>query len=227
MKVLDLHSWGLAPAEAAALQRKLAGRVIEKPPARFRPRLVAAADISYNRFSSHFYAAVVVLALPGLEIIETKTAEGEATFPYVPGLLSFRELPVLERAFREIESRPDAVIIDGHGRAHPRRFGIACHAGLALGLPTVGCAKSPLVGGHGAPADARGSHEDVIHSGEVVGSALRTREGVKPVYVSVGHLIDLPAARRLILDTATRARIPEPVRAAHQAANELRRKGKR
>lgn len=223
MKMEKLHSWDLPPREAAAVQRELAGRVIERPPAGFEPRLVAAADVSANRFSSRFFAAVVVMSLPELETVETRTAEGEAGFPYVPGLLSFREIPILEKAFGKLKSDPDVVIVDGHGRAHPRRFGLACHVGLLLGRPAAGCAKSLLIGECSEPAAARGSHADIVHNGETIGSALRTRDGVKPVYVSIGHLIGLPEARRVVLACAARARLPEPVRAAHLAANELRR----
>jgi deoxyribonuclease V len=223
MKVEKLHSWELPPKEAVALQRELAGRVIGQTPAGFKPRLVAAADVSSNRFSKRFFAAVVVMSLPGFGIVETQTAEGETSFPYVPGLLSFREIPILEKAFEKVESAPDVVIVDGQGMAHPRRFGLACHVGLLLGLPTIGSAKSLLVGECGDPALKRGAHADIVHNGETIGSALRTREGVKPVYVSIGHLIGLPAARRVVLACAGRARVPEPVRAAHDAANELRR----
>ena len=164
----------------------------------------------------------MVLSLPKLELVEIQTTEGEVEFPYIPGLLSFRELPMIAETFRKIKHKPDAVIIDGHGRAHPRRFGIACHAGIMLGLPTIGCAKSLLVGEHAVPGKQRGSNADIMHRGEIVGSALRTKDGVSPVYVSVGHLIDLQTARQLVLDTVLNARIPEPVRAAHLAANELR-----
>ena len=224
MKINKLHSWNLTPKEAVSIQLELAGRVVEKTPARFKPGLVAAADISYNRFSSHFYAAVVVISLPGLEIVETSAAEGDVSFPYVPGLLSFREMPVMERAFESLKSKPDAVLIDGHGRSHPRRFGVACHAGLVLGVPTIGCAKSLLAGVHEEPGARRGSYADVLLGGEIVGSALRTRDGVKPVYVSVGNRIDLETARETVLGLCRGARIPEPLRAAHVKANEMRRK---
>jgi deoxyribonuclease V len=162
------------------------------------------------------YAAVVVVALPGLEVVETKRAAARARFPYIPGLFSFRELPPLLAAFRQIRTAPDALLFDGQGLAHPRRFGLACHAGILLGRPTVGCAKSILVGEHGRLGRARGSVADLISSGEVVGAALRTRAGVKPVYVSPGHLVDLPSALALVLDTTSRFRIPEPLRLAHR-----------
>ncbi len=223
VKYAELHSWDITPIEAIALQRELASRIVEKTPAGFSPRLIAAADISYNRFSTRFFAAIVVLSVPKLETVELRTAEGDATFPYIPGLLSFRELPILACAFSKIKSIPDAVLIDGHGRAHPRRFGIACHAGLLLGLPTVGCGKSLLVGEHGRLGARRGDHSDIIHNAETIGSALRTRESVKPVYVSVGNNISLEDARRLVLMTSVRARVPEPIRAAHNAANAARK----
>ncbi len=223
MEFSELHSWDLTPAQAVALQSVLASRVDERTPPGFNPRLIAAADVSYNRFSSRFFAAVVVLSVPELRTVELKTFEGEAAFPYVPGLLSFRELPILAGAFRKIDMMPDAVIIDGHGRAHPRGFGIACHAGILLDVPTVGCGKSLLVGEHGALGNRRGAYAKLVHKGENVGCALRTRESVKPVYVSVGHNISLEDARRLVLMTAARTRIPEPIRSAHIAANDARR----
>ncbi|MFA6449269.1 MAG: endonuclease V [bacterium] len=224
MKINELHGWDVTPKEAVDLQRSLASRVTEREPAGFRPKLVAAADISYERFSSYFHASVVAMTLPEFEIVEIQGAEGEVKFPYVPGLLSFRELPMIGEAFRKMKSRPDAVIIDGHGRAHPRRFGVACHAGIMLGLPTVGCAKSLLVGESAGLGATRGSSANIIHNGEVVGCALRTRDGVKPVYVSVGHMIGLTAACRLILGASRNARLPEPVRAAHIEANEMRKR---
>ncbi len=223
MKINKLHSWDITPKDAVEIQKQLAGRIVERLPHDFCPRLVAAADISCNRLSSRLFAAVVVLTLPDLEQIEVKTASVETGFPYVPGLLSFRELPVLEAAFEALENEPDFVIMDGHGRAHPRRLGLACHAGLILDCPVVGSAKSLLIGKYDEPGVERGSFSPVIHKGETIGEVVRTRANVKPVFVSTGNHIDLPAARRLILDCAPRFRIPAPVRAAHNAANDARR----
>jgi deoxyribonuclease V len=169
------------------------------------------------------FAAVVVLEWPGLERIEAATAVGRADFPYVPGYLSFREGPVLARAFARLSARPDLVILDGQGIAHPRRFGLASHMGVLWKLPTVGCAKSRLVGEADAPDPERGSWCPLRLEGEVVGSVLRTRTGVSPVWVSPGHRIDQAGARRVVLGACTRYRLPEPTRLAHREVNALRR----
>jgi len=186
---------------------------------------VAGADVSYDRASPVLFAAVVVLDAESLEVVEVAATSARATFPYVPGLLSFRELPPLLAAFAKLRSRPDLVFGDGHGRAHPRRFGFACHLGVALGLPTVGIAKSRLVGAHREPGPLRGAHVGLRDGGEVIGSVLRTHAGVKPIYVSIGHRVSLATARRLALRFAPRFRLPEPIRAAHAEVNRLRRLG--
>jgi deoxyribonuclease V len=188
-----------------------------------RVRLVAGADVSYDRGSPVLYAAVVVLDAERLEVVEVAAATGRATFPYVPGYLSFRELPPLLEAFAKLCARPDLVICDGHGRAHPRRFGFACHLGVALDLPSIGVAKSRLVGEHRAPGPRRGAHAALRDGGEVIGAVVRTQPGVAPVYVSVGHRVSLATARRLALRFAPRFRLPEPTRAAHAEVNRLRR----
>lgn len=213
----------MTPKEAVALQNELRGRVSEVTLTDFKAELIAASDISYNRFSSHFHAAVVVVSLPELEIVEVSSAEGDVSFPYVPGLLSFREMPVMERAFEALKSKPDVFLIDGHGTCHPRRMGVACHAGLFLDVPTIGCAKSLLAGDYEEPAKKRGSFSNIYIDGEISGSALRTRDGVKPIYVSVGHKIDLETAREIALLSSCGLRIPTPLREAHNKANELRR----
>ena len=186
-------------------------------------RLVAGADVSYDRSSPALYAAVVVLDAESLEVAEVARATRRAEFPYVPGYLSFRELPPLLAAFERLRLRPDLVLCDGHGRAHPRRFGLACHLGIALDLPTIGCAKSRLVGEHREPGARRGAHAALRDGPEVIGEVLRTRVGVAPVYISVGHRVNLATARRLVLRLTPRFRIPEPIRAAHAEVNRLRR----
>jgi deoxyribonuclease V len=186
-------------------------------------RTVAGADVSYDRGSPVLYAAVVVLDAESLETLEVASATGLARFPYVPGYLSFRELPPLAEAFARLRARPDLLLCDGHGRAHPRRFGLACHAGVDLGVPTIGCAKSPLIGEHREPGLARGAHSALRDGRETIGSVLRTSAGVAPIYVSVGHRVSLATARRLALRFAPRFRIPEPLRAAHLEVNRLRR----
>lgn len=223
MKINKLHSWDMTPKEAVALQQELRDRVSQVTPAGFKANLIAASDISYNRFSSHFHAAVVVVSMPEMEIVEISTAEGDVSFPYVPGLLSFREMPVIQLAYESLESTPDVVLMDGHGLSHPRRMGVACHAGLFLDIPTIGCAKSLLAGEYVEPQKIRGSYTDIVIDGEITGNALRTRDGVKPIYVSVGHKIDLETARNLVLSLSCGLRIPMPLREAHNKANELRR----
>jgi deoxyribonuclease V len=186
-------------------------------------RLVAGADVSYDRDSPILFAAIVVLDAGTLETVEVVSARGRARFPYLPGYLSFRELPPLAEAFARLSVRPDLVLCDGHGRAHPRRFGLASHLGVALGVPSIGCAKSRLIGEHRDPGLRRGAHTALRDGGETIGEVLRTRTGVAPVYVSVGHRVTLATARRLVLRFAPRFRIPEPIRAAHAEVNRLRR----
>ncbi len=212
-----LHGWDVAPDEAIRLQRALAPRVIADQPLPLESiRLVAGVDVSVKDDRSR--AAVVVLRFPALDVVETVTAERPTTFPYVPGLLSFREGAVILDALGGLTSTPDAFLFDGQGTIHPRRLGIACHIGLFLDAPAVGCAKSLLVGHHATlPAD-KGAWVPLLDRGEVIGAALRTRANVKPVYVSVGHRAALDDARALVLACATRCRLPEPLRAAHKAA---------
>jgi deoxyribonuclease V len=215
--LLDLHSWAVSPKEAVAIQRELAGRVVR----RGRPRAVrrvAGADIAVDRAAGRARGAVVVLSYPELEPVEVAVAEAPLTFPYVPGLLSFREVPVLREAFRRIRGPIDLLFVDGQGYAHPRRFGLACHLGLLLDVPAIGCAKSRLVGEHGPLGEAAGARADLVDAGEVVGSALRTRAGVRPVYVSVGHRISQKEAEAWVLRCCRRYRLPEPARLADQAA---------
>jgi len=224
MKIAGLHDWNLTPKEAVALQRELAGRIETRTPLT-HCELIAGADVSYNRFSPIVYAAVVVLRTADWSIVEVRTTIAETRFPYVPGLLSFRETPILLEAFAKLQSRPDAIMCDGHGYAHPRRFGYAAHVGLWLELPTLGCAKSVLVGKFREPGKKRGSVAPLRDRDEVIGMAVRTRDAVQPVYASVGHRIDLASAVRLILESARGYRIPEPTRQAHLHVNELRRRG--
>ncbi len=226
MKSPPLHSWDLSPGEAVELQRKLAGEVRERP-LRNLPRLVAGIDCGYSRQEDRLYAAVVLCRLPDdgavdrpadIETVEEHVVSERPGMPYVPGLLSFRELPPVLACLEKLAARPGVVMVDGQGRAHPRRLGIASHLGLFLGIPAVGCAKSILVGEH-APLPARcGSSRPLVHRGETVGLALRTRDGVTPVYVSVGHLIDLAGAARLVLASTAGYRLPEPARRAHHMA---------
>jgi deoxyribonuclease V len=216
------HRFDVSFAEARALQERLRARV-ERADRLGPVRRVAGVDVSYDRGSPVLFAAVVVLDARSGETLETSGFRARATVPYVPGYLSFRELPPLLQAFARLETRPDLVICDGQGRAHPRRFGIACHLGVVLDLPAIGCAKSRLVGQHGEPGPERGSHVPLRDGRETIGSVLRTRAGVKPVFVSTGHRVSLATARRQVLRFAPHWRLPEPVRAAHQEVNRLRR----
>jgi deoxyribonuclease V len=222
MKLPKLHSWNLTPTEAVALQRELADRVVTNTPVN-SCQLIAGADCSYNRFSPTMYAGVVVLRADDLTIVERKGAVDQTTFPYVPGLLSFREIPVLLQAFAKLQNTPDVVVYDGHGFSHPRRIGIASHLGLCLAVPVIGCAKTRLVGTFEEPGREAGSSSPLVHRDEVIGRVVRTKRGVKPVFVSVGHLIDLDSAARWVLATIRQHRLPETTRMAHLYVNQLRR----
>ena len=184
-------------------------------------RYVAGADVSTE--GDRAYATVAVLDFPGLSVVEVRGFEAPLEFPYVPGLLAFREIPSVVGALRQVETAVDVVILDAQGLAHPRRMGLASHIGLFLDVPTVGCAKSLLVGSFEEPGSKKGSATDLVHRGDVVGRVVRTRERVSPVYVSVGNGIDLESATALVLACCTKYRLPEPTRQAHNAANRLRR----
>ncbi|MHC4549476.1 MAG: deoxyribonuclease V [Planctomycetota bacterium] len=216
--------WPKTYATAVRRQLELRDRLILRGGPR-RARTVAGADLSYDRHGDRFHAAVVVLSLPGLELVEQATAEGKSPFPYIPGLLSFREGPLLMRAFARLSRRPELVIFDGQGVAHMRGFGIASHLGLLLDLPSIGCAKSRLVGAHATPGPRVGDQTPLVHEGRRVGAVVRTRRGVKPVFVSPGHRLGLPAAVRWVLKTCAGYRLPEPTRRAHLLANRLRSGG--
>lgn len=199
---------------AVRLQEELAARVRRTwagPP----PRTVGGADVAVG--TGRARAAIVVQALDSLETIEVAVAERPLDWPYLPGLLSFREIPALLAAFEKLREPPDVLLVDGHGLAHPRRCGVATHLGLELDRPTVGVAKKRLVGTHRDPRDVRGARAALRDSGEAIGAVLRTRAGVKPVFVSIGERIDLERAVRLVLRCAPRYRLPEPIRAAHRA----------
>jgi deoxyribonuclease V len=218
-----LHPWRLSLSEALALQRRLAGHVRLVPRDRV-VRLVAGADVAYSRRTHRMYAAVVVLRMPELDVADQSTCACRARFPYIPGLFSFRELPPLVRAFERLKTSPDVVLFDGQGLAHPRRFGLACHAGLLIGRATVGCAKSRLVGAHEPVGSQRGDFSPLLLENETVGAVVRTRAGIKPVFVSPGHLMDVSSSVALVLATTTHYRIPEPLRLAHALTAELMRK---
>ena len=222
----QLHRWDVSPAEARVIQDELSGRV-GRHTALGNVRLVAGADVhplgsrSSGR-GGEVVGIVSVLSYPELTPVETAHAVVPVEFPYVPGLLSFRESPAVLAAMARLTRAPDLLLVDGQGLAHPRRFGLACHLGVLLDLPAIGCAKSILVGKHGPLAPERGARAALIHKGDAVGAAVRTRSGVQPVYVSVGHCVDLAAAVTWTLQCTSRYRIPEPLRQAHLTARRAR-----
>lgn len=222
LRVDELHNLDLSPAEARRLQGELASQVEVGPQLDLGAvRYVAGADVSTEKDTA--YATVVVLDFPGLSVVEVQGFEAPLSFPYVPGLLAFREVPSVAGALKRVTSPVDAVIFDAQGLAHPRRMGLASHMGLFIDVPAVGCAKSRLIGDHEEPGGEKGSATELVHRGEVVGKVVRTRANVSPVYVSVGNRIDLEGAVELVLSCCTKYRLPETTRQAHNAANRLRR----
>ncbi len=212
-----LHSWQISIAQALDLQRRLAAQV-SKTSEVIAPHFIAGVDISAGKTQGMATGAIVVLSYPELGVVEIKVVQGKLDFPYIPGLLSFRESPLTIAACESLSITPDLILVDGQGVAHPRRFGLASHLGLFLDRPTIGCAKSLLCGSHEALGVEPGNYAEVIDKGETVGVALRTRLGVKPVYVSIGHKVDLETAIHWVLKCCRGHRLPEPTRLAHQAA---------
>ncbi len=225
MAPLSLHPWNVTTAQAREIQLDLASRVIRED--RLGPvRLVAGADISKPDADGLATAAVVVMDIdvgahgraPLHSVVAVRTVRLRPEFPYVPGLLSFREAPLVLAAWDKLESKPDLLLVDGQGLAHPRRMGIACHLGLLLDIPTIGCAKSRLIGEHGEMGQERGQWAEMRDGEEVIGAAVRTRTNVRPIYVSTGHRVNLETAIEWALACCRGYRIPEPLRLAHQAA---------
>ncbi|HNU84266.1 MAG: deoxyribonuclease V [Pseudomonadota bacterium] len=223
MKCKNLHPWDVDYRTAVAIQEKLRGKLTLKDRLRRDIRLVAGADISCSRGDDRVYAAVVILDAGSLDVLEAATYCGRAPFPYIPGLLSFREGPPLLRAFEKLRRRPDVVLFDGQGIAHPRGFGLAAHMGLLLGVPAVGCAKTRLTGSFEEPGPSRGQSTALMHEGRIIGSVVRTRDRVKPVFVSPGHRVGHERAVDIVLRCSRRYRIPEPTRQAHILVNKIRR----
>lgn len=219
MKARDLHSWDVTPAEAVEIQRRLAP-LISREGAPRDVRLIAGTDISIGgQDGREGLAAVVVLTWPELKPVEQVVVRAEVRFPYVPGLLSFREIPTLLPALERLRATPDLLVVDGQGIAHPRRFGLAAHLGLLLDIPAIGCAKSRLTGWpRGTLDERRGARVPLIDRGETVGYAVRTRAGTSPVYVSTGHRIGADAAADWVVALAPKYRVPEPTRLADQVA---------
>lgn len=217
MKVGSWHGWRVSPPQASEIQLRLAA-LVSRTNELTSPRYIAGVDISVDRKRGRGRGAVVVLSYPELEIAEVQTVEDSIDFPYVPGLLSFREAPITLAACEKLEITPDLILVDGQGIAHPRRLGLASHLGLFLDTPTIGCAKSRLCGNHDTLADEPGSYAELTDNGEVIGAALRTKAGVKPIYVSIGHKVDLEAAIYWTMQCCRGYRLPEPTRLAHLAA---------
>nr|WP_041355933.1 deoxyribonuclease V [Nitrosococcus halophilus] len=215
---MKTHSWNVSPQEAVALQRRLAAQVITED------RLdqihsVAGVDVGFEEQGKITRAAVVVLRLADLSLVEQAVARQPTRFPYIPGLLSFRECPAVLAALEKLTVMPDLLLCDGQGVAHPRRFGIACHLGVLTDLPSIGVAKTRLVGQHGPVPDERGGWIPLVDKGETVGAVLRTRTGVNPIFISVGHRISLVTALHYVMVCTTRYRLPETTRAADKLAS--------
>ena len=214
------HPWPTSTREAIALQESLRDGVIERDEVG-EVRHVAGVDVGFEDGGQTTRAAVVLLSFPDLALISSRVARRPTSFPYVPGLLAFRELPAILEALASLEARPDLILCDGHGRIHPRRFGLACHLGVATDIPTIGVGKSHYLGQYEPPGPNRGNWNPITDRGERIGAIVRTRPNVRPIYVSVGHRVDLAAAVATTLRCITRYRLPEPTRLAHQQASRL------
>ena len=219
MKIKPLHDWNLSPQQAIQIQKQLAYEVVAEDRFDVPIKTVAGIDLGYDAKSNTSRAVVVVLKFPELELIESAEAIAPIQFPYVPGLLSFRETPVAIKALEKLKITPQLILCDGQGLAHPRRFGIACHIGLIADVPTLGAAKSILVGKFENLGETRGSTAPLIHRNEQIGTALRTKDKVQPVYVSVGHRISLETATDIVLQCAPKYRLPETTRLADKMAS--------
>ncbi len=217
-----LHPWEVSPQEAIAIQQRLRQHINIQPLSR-EPQLLAGVDLSYEIGGKELWAAFVLLDPQSLEVLGWSGVKDAMRFPYVPGLLSFREVPALMKAWDQLDRKPDLIMVDGHGYAHPRRMGIACHLGLLTGTPTMGCGKNILVGKHSLLAEEKGAAQPMLDQGELIGYALRTRARVKPMYISAGHLIDQESAQKAAIQAVSKYRMPEPTRQAHLLVNRLRR----
>jgi deoxyribonuclease V len=212
------HLWDLSPAEAIALQTRLADQVIRQDRLA-PPDCIAGVDVGFEEEGKITRAAVAVLAFPSLALIDQATARQETRFPYIPGLLSFREIPAILKALEGLSQAPDLLLCDGQGLAHPRRFGLACHLGLLTDIPAIGVGKTRLIGQHAPLPAAKGSWVPLRDREEVIGAVIRSRTGVKPIYVSIGHRVSLPTAIHYVLAATTRYKLPETTRAAHRLAS--------
>jgi deoxyribonuclease V len=221
MRIKTLHNWDIGAKEAIGLQKSLANEVVQ---CKFdkKVKTIAGVDCGFTKDKKNIVSCIVVLSAEKFEIIETVYAVKTVQFPYVPGLLSFREAPVCIAAAEKLKTTPGCLIVDGQGLAHPRRLGLACHLGLFLDIPTIGCAKSRLIGEFKTPARAKGSIRPLKDKDEIIGSVVRTRSGVKPVFVSVGNKCRLQDAVRIVLECCVKYRLPEPSRIAHQTVTRIK-----
>ncbi|MBD3183161.1 deoxyribonuclease V [Candidatus Poribacteria bacterium] len=221
MEYKSLHSWDISYDEAVEIQRGLKSNIEIKSLKKY-PDIIAGADVSYSRGSNIFYASVLIFDMSSLDILEEANGVGKVNFPYIPGLLSFREVPVLIKAFEKIKRVPDVAMFDGHGISHPRGVGLASHLGLMLDIPTIGCAKKKLVGDHKPLGDEVGDRVPIVYQDENVGAVVKTKKNVKPVYVSPGHKMDIDSAVDIVLKTCRGYKLPEPTRQAHLSVNRFR-----
>ena len=212
-----LHSWNVSVEEAIQIQETLKDRIILKKPFS-KVRTVGGGDVAYSINGNLLFGAIVVLSYPEMKPIDAAMARGEISFPYIPGLFSFREGPILIKTFQKLRVKPDVMIFDGQGIAHPRGFGLASHLGLWMDLPSIGCAKTPLLSEFIPPGPSKGNFQLIQREGKEVGAVLRTKDNVKPLFISPGHRIDLQTTIHLILESCRGFRFPEPLRKAHQAS---------
>jgi deoxyribonuclease V len=215
-----LHPWNVSVEEAIRIQETLRDRIILKN-ALLKVRTIGGGDVAYSKSNTLLFGAIIVLSFPDMEILDTATCDGKIPFPYIPTLLSFREGPILIKTFKKLKMKPDVMIYDGQGIAHPRGMGLASHMGLWLDLPSIGCAKTPLLDEFVPPGSSRGSFEWIRRERKNVGAVLRTKEKVKPIFVSPGHRIDLSTSIHIILESCRGFRFPEPLRKAHQVSRSM------
>ncbi|MCH8010666.1 MAG: deoxyribonuclease V [Candidatus Marinimicrobia bacterium] len=218
----NYHPWDVSPGEAKAIQDRLRLKVVVS---HFTSEInyVAGADVSFDKGSNLVYAAIVIMTFPDLNVVERRGLAERVDFPYIPGLLAFREGPPVSHTWDKLQIKPQVILFDAQGYAHPRRFGLASHLGVILDIPSIGCAKSVLVGKYNEPGEKAGEYTELIDKGEVVGAAVRSKDKVNPIFISIGHKVDLNGAIEISLACTRGYRIPEPTRQAHLEVNSLRR----
>jgi deoxyribonuclease V len=221
MVIFDLHPWDVTYIEAIKIQKDLKDKISLKKINK-RIKYVAGLDVSYTKGSNIMWAGVVVLDFPSLNKAEERWSQKKVSFPYIPGLLSFREIPALIDALRKVEIEPDLIFCDGQGIAHPRGLGLASHLGILLNKSTIGCAKSPLVGTYNQVGEGKGNYVYLMHQNRIIGAVVRTRSKVKPIFVSPGYGVILNDCVKFVLETCSKYRIPEPTRQAHLLVNSVR-----